>query len=67
MMGNISEILESLSENLKEKKMEVMKANTKEKIVYITFGVIVALTNIVLLTMYPLFISIGQGFNNIFK
>lgn len=66
-MGSINEILENLSETLKEKKVEILRANTKEKVLYITFGVIVALTNIILLTMYPLFVSVGQGFNNIFK
>lgn len=66
-MGSINEILENLSETLKEKKVEILRANTKEKVLYITFGVIVALTNIILLTMYPLFVSVGQGFNSIFK
>lgn len=66
-LGSINEILGNLSETLKDKRIEIMKTNTKEKILYITFGVIVALVNIILLTMYPLFISIGQGFNNIFK
>ena len=66
-MGSINEILENLSETLKEKKIEILRNNTKEKVLYITFGVIVALANIILLTMYPLFVSVGQGFNNIFK
>lgn len=66
-MGSINEILENLSETLRERRIEVLKSNTKEKVLYITFGVVVALTNIILLTMYPLFVSVGQGFNNIFK
>lgn len=66
-MGSINEILENLSETLRERRIEILKENTKEKVLYITFGVVVALTNIILLTMYPLFISVGQGFNNIFK
>lgn len=66
-MGSINEILENLSETLRERRIEILKANTKEKVLYITFGVVVALTNIILLTMYPLFVSVGQGFNNIFK
>lgn len=66
-MGSINEILENLSETLRERRIEILRANTKEKVLYITFGVVVALTNIILLTMYPLFISVGQGFNNIFK
>lgn len=65
--GNITEILENLAENLTEKQVEKLKENTRNKIVYITLGVIVALTNIVLITFYPLFVSVGQGFNNIFK
>lgn len=63
----IIEILENLSEMLKEKKIEKLKQNTVSKVVYITFGVIVALGNIILLTFYPLFLSIGQGFNHIFR
>lgn len=66
-MGSINEILESLSETLRERRIEILKSNTKEKVIYITFGVVVALTNIILLTMYPLFVSVGQGFNSIFK
>ncbi len=63
----IIEILENLSELLKEKKIEKLKQNTVAKIVYITFGVIIALGNIILITFYPLFLSIGQGFNHIFS
>lgn len=66
-VGNINDILENLSETLREKKLEILKSNTKEKVLYITFGVIIALTNIILLIMYPLFVSVGQGFSNIFK
>lgn len=66
-MGSINEILENLSETLRERRIEILRSNTKEKVLYITFGVVIALTNIILLTMYPLFISVGQGFNNIFK
>lgn len=64
---NIIEILENLSEILKEKYIEKLKSNTRNKIIYITFGVILALGNIILITFYPLFISIGQGFNTIFN
>lgn len=65
--GNIIEVLENLSESLSIKHIEKLKQGTRNKIVYITFGVILALTNIILLTFYPLFVSVGQGFNNIFK
>lgn len=65
--GSIIEVLENLAENLQEKQLESLKADTRNKVVYITCGVIVALTNIVLLTLYPLFISVGEGFQNIFK
>ena len=65
--GNIIEVLENLSESLNSKKIEKLKQITRNKIIYITFGVIIALTNIILLTFYPLFISVGNGFNNIFK
>lgn len=65
--GNITEILENLSSTLAEKQIERYKDNTRSKIIYITIGVIIALLNIVLLVFYPLFISLGNGFNNIFK
>ena len=65
--GNVIEILENLAENLGTKHIEKLKQGTRNKIIYITFGVILALTNIILLTFYPLFISVGEGFNNIFK
>ena len=64
-VGNIIDVLENLSETLKVKYMDKIKADTRTKVLYITFGVILALGNIILITFYPLFISIGQGFNNI--
>ena len=64
---NIAEILDNLSFSLKEKQMDRLRANTRTKVLYITFGVVIALVNIVLLIFYPLFISIGNGFNNIFS
>ena len=63
----IEEVLSNLSQMLKEKNIEKIKQNTLTKIIYITFGVIVALSNIILITFYPLFINIGQGFNSVFK
>ena len=66
-VGNIIEILENLSDTLKIKHMDKVKEDTRTKVLYITFGVILALGNIILITFYPLFISIGQGFNNIFS
>lgn len=65
--GNILDILENLSEVLSAKQIKRLKQITRNKVVYITFGVIIALTNIVLLTFYPLFVSVGEGFNHIFK
>ncbi len=66
-LGNIIELLENLSEILKVKYMDRLKEKTKTKVLYITFGVIVALANIILITFYPLFISIANNFNQIFK
>ena len=66
-VGDIVEILENLSTNLEEKQIDSIKDATRTKIVYITLGVIIALMNIILLIFYPLFLSLGQGFNNIFK
>lgn len=66
-VGNIVELLENLSSVLQCKYMDKLKDRTKEKVLYITFGVIIALSNIVLITFYPLFVSIGNNFNQIFK
>lgn len=66
-VGNIVELLENLSSVLRCKYMDKLKNRTKEKVLYITFGVIIALSNIVLITFYPLFVSIGNNFNQIFK
>lgn len=66
-VGNIIELLENLSSVLKQKYMDKLRENTKVKVIYITFGVIIALTNIILITFYPLFISVGNNFNQIFK
>lgn len=65
--GNVIEILENLSETLAEKQVTKLKEDTRAKVIYTTFGVIIALINIIMLVFYPLFISIGQNFNNIFK
>lgn len=65
--GDVVEILENLASNLGEKQIDVIKDQTRTKIVYITIGVIIALINIILLVFYPLFISLGQGFDNLFK
>ena len=66
-VGNIVELLENLSAILKQKYLQQLKSKTREKILYITFGVILALSNIILIIFYPLFISIGNHFNQIFK
>ena len=66
-VGNIIEVLENLSDTLKIKYLDKVKEDTRAKVLYITFGVILALGNIILVTIYPLFVSIGQGFNNIFS
>jgi Flp pilus assembly protein TadB len=66
-VGNIIEILENLSDTLKIKYLDKIKEDTRTKVLYMTLGVVLALGNIILITFYPLFISIGQGFNNIFS
>ncbi len=66
-VGNIVEILENLSETLKIKYLDKLKEDTRTKVIYLTFGVVLALGNIILLTFYPLMISIERGFNNIFS
>lgn len=66
-VGNIIEILDNLSNMLKNKYIEKMKEATRTKVLYITFGVIIALGNIIMLTFYPLFISVGQGFHTVFS
>ncbi len=65
--GNMIEILENLADSLSEKQLDKLRENTRTKVIYITCGVLLALLNIILLTMYPLFVSIGQGFHQIFR
>ena len=65
--GNVIEVLENLADSLCEKRVAKIKSDTRTKILYITFGVIIALINIILLIFYPLFISLSTNFNNIFK
>ena len=65
--GDIIETLDNLSYSLQDKQIEQLKETTRNKVIYITIGVIIALTNIIMLVFYPLFISIGKGFNNIFR
>ena len=66
-VGSIISILDNLADALKEKYFKKIRDGTRSKILYITFGVIVALGNMILLTFYPLFVSIGQGFDHIFN
>lgn len=66
-VGNIIELLENFSDVLKEKQINKIRERTRTKVIYITFGVITALMNIILITFYPLFISVGNNFNEIFK
>ena len=66
-VGNIIELLENLSGVLRQKYMDKLREKTRSKVIYITIGVMIALTNIILITFYPLFISIGNNFNQIFK
>lgn len=66
-VGDIIELLENLSGVLKQKYLDKLREKTRTKVIYITFGVIIALTNIILITFYPMFISIGNNFNQIFK
>ena len=65
--AQIEEILDNLNQMLKKKNVEKIRQNTMTKILYITFGVVVALGNIILITFYPLFIDIGRGFSAVFK
>ena len=66
-VGNIIELLENLSFVLKEKYIKHLKGKTREKVVYITFGVVLALSNIIIITFYPLFVSVGNNFQQIFQ
>lgn len=66
-LGNIDELLENMSSVLKLKYIDKLKENTRTKVIYITMGVIIALANIIMITFYPLFVSVGNNFNQIFK
>ena len=64
---NMLEVLEHLSEALEEKQLRKIRDKTRSKILYITCGVVLALGNMILLTFYPLFVSLGNNFNTIFN
>ncbi len=64
---NMIEVLDNLSEALKEKYLQKMRDDTRSKVLYITFGVFIALGNMILITFYPLFVSLGNGFSTIFN
>ena len=63
---SIISILDNLSESLKDRYFKKIRDGTRNKIIYMTFGVVVALCNMILLIFYPLFVSIGNGFDQIF-
>ena len=63
----IEDVLDNLYQMLKKRNVERIKQNTLTKVLYITFGVVTALGNIILIIFYPLFLNIGQGFNSVFK
>ncbi len=66
-VGNIINLLDNLSTVLKDKFMSNLKNKTREKIIYITLGVAISLGNMIMLIFYPLFISIGNNLNQIFR
>ena len=66
-IGNMIEVLDNLSETVQEKYLQKIRDATRNKILYMTFGVIIALGNIIMITFYPIFISLGKGFSTIFN
>ena len=61
------EVLNNLSETLKESYIERLNIYTGLKVLLITLGVAVVLFNITALTFFPIFVSVSQNVREIFK
>lgn len=65
--GNSQEALGNLSEILREGYIDRLNIRTRIKSLYIITGVIVIMIDIILLTMFPIFMDVGEGMKQIFE
>ena len=65
--GSSQEALENLSEILREGYLDRLNIRTKIKSLYIIAGVIVIMVDIIALTMFPIFVDVGEGMRRIFE
>lgn len=65
--GASIEVLNNLSEILKEGYLDKLNLHTKVKILYIMFGVSVILFNLILLTFFPIFVDVSENMKEIFR
>lgn len=65
--GSSQETLTNLAELLREGYLDRLNIKTKMKNVYVIVGVIVIMINIVVLTMFPIFVDVGEGMRKIFS
>lgn len=67
LSGSSQEALGSLSEILREGYLNRLNIKTKIKSLYIIAGVIVIMIDIAALTMFPIFVDVGEGMRRIFE
>ena len=65
--GNSQEALANLSEILREGYLDRLNMRTKIKSLYIIAGVIIIMVDIIALTMFPIFVDVGEGMKRIFE
>jgi len=65
--GNSQEALANLSEILREGYLDRLNMRTKIKSLYIIAGVIIIMLDIIALTMFPIFMDVGEGMRRIFE
>jgi len=65
--GDAHDALGNLSEILREGYLDRLNIKTKLKSLYIVAGVVVIMVDIIALTMFPIFVDVGEGMRRIFE
>ncbi len=65
--GNVIENLEKYNTVLDVSYSKYLNKETGKKLMYLTFGTVLSLLNILLIVMYPIFIEMAQNLQTIFK
>lgn len=67
LSGSSQEALGNLSEILREGYLDRLNIKTKIKSLYVVVGVIVIMIDLLALTMFPIFVDVGEGMKRIFE